>query len=61
MYLKIKIHQTSFHCALQNFKIDVDIAIEKTHSLGKLVFEFKELTLKLLIKNFRFTFNKLIT
>jgi hypothetical protein len=32
MYLKIKIHQTSISCALQNFKIDVDIAIEKTHS-----------------------------
>jgi hypothetical protein len=32
MYLKTKIHQTSFHCALQNYKIDIDIAIEKTHS-----------------------------
>jgi hypothetical protein len=32
MYLKIKIHQISFHCTLQNFKIDVDIAIEKTHN-----------------------------
>jgi hypothetical protein len=27
MYLKIKIHQTSFQCALQNFMIDVDIAM----------------------------------
>jgi hypothetical protein len=32
MYYKIKIHQTSFHCVQLNFKIDVDIAIEKTHS-----------------------------
>jgi hypothetical protein len=32
MYLKTKIHQTSFNCALQNFKNDVDKAIEKTHS-----------------------------
>jgi hypothetical protein len=32
MYLKIKIHPTSFNCARQNFKIDVNIAIEKTHS-----------------------------
>jgi hypothetical protein len=32
MYLKIKIHQTSFNCALQNFKIAVDIVIEKTQS-----------------------------
>jgi hypothetical protein len=31
--LKIKIHQTSFNCALQNFKIDVDIAIEKTQAM----------------------------
>jgi hypothetical protein len=27
LVIKIKIHQTSFNCALQNFKIDVDIAI----------------------------------
>jgi hypothetical protein len=32
MYLKIKIHQTSFDGALQIFKIDVNIALEKTHS-----------------------------
>jgi hypothetical protein len=32
MYLKIKVDRASFHSALQNFKIDVDIAIEKTHS-----------------------------
>jgi hypothetical protein len=32
IYLKIKIHQMSFNCALQKYKIDVDIAIEKTHS-----------------------------
>jgi hypothetical protein len=32
MYLKIKIHQTSFNGVLQNFKIDVDKDIEKTHS-----------------------------
>jgi hypothetical protein len=32
MYLKIKIHQTQFNCALQNFKINVDIAVEKTYS-----------------------------
>jgi hypothetical protein len=32
MNLEIKIYQTSFHCALQNFKIDVDIAIEKPHN-----------------------------
>jgi hypothetical protein len=32
MYLKIKIHQTSFHCTLINFKTDNDIAIEKTDS-----------------------------
>jgi hypothetical protein len=32
MYLEIKIHQPSFHSALQNFKVDVDIAIEKTHN-----------------------------
>jgi hypothetical protein len=32
MYLKIKIHPTSFRCALKNFKIDINIAIDKTHS-----------------------------
>jgi hypothetical protein len=32
MYLKIKIQQTPFNCALQSLKIDLDIAIEKTHS-----------------------------
>jgi hypothetical protein len=31
-FMNLKIHQKSLHCALQNFKIDVDIAIEKTHS-----------------------------
>jgi hypothetical protein len=30
--LKIKIHQTSFRFELQNFKIDIDIAIEKPHN-----------------------------
>jgi hypothetical protein len=30
--MNLKIHQTSFNWAFQNFKIDVDIALEKTHS-----------------------------
>jgi hypothetical protein len=35
MYLKI--HQTSFNCVLQNFKIDADIAIDNTHILKGVV------------------------
>jgi hypothetical protein len=33
LYLNIKIHQTLFNCALQNFKIDVDIAEKQTNIL----------------------------